>query len=74
MKDISPQSGRENEFVAKSFRDRASSFKERFKVGFGSLLKAQGGFAPVASVCMTARQQRGFGDPYAVFIPSKLHF
>jgi hypothetical protein len=40
----------------------------------GGLLKTKGGFAPVAPVRVTARQQRRFGNPHAVFILANLHF
>ena len=67
-------SGGEDKFVAKSFRDGASGFEQGFQMGFGGLLKTQGGFAPVAPMCVTTGQQQRFGDPYAVFIPTELHF
>jgi hypothetical protein len=74
MRDISPQSGGENEFVPKRFRNGASRFEKGFKVGFGGFLKTQGRLAAVASVGVTARQQRRFGNPYTIFVPAKLHF
>jgi hypothetical protein len=74
MRDIFPQSGGENEFVPKGFGNRASGFEERFKVGFGGFLKTQSGFSTVASVRVTARQQRRFGNPYAIFIAPELDF
>ena len=67
---FAPKSGGENEFVAKGFRNGPSGFEQRFEMRFGGLLKTQGGFTPVASVRVTARQQRRFGDPHAVFVPS----
>ena len=66
MTDIFPRSGGEDKFIAESFGNRASGFKERFKMFFGGLLKTQRGFAPVASVRMTAGQQ---GD-LAIHTPS----
>jgi len=74
MRDIFPQSGGENKFIAESFWDWTPGFKERFEVSFGGLLKPQSGLTSVASVCVTAGQQRRFSDPHAVFIPPKLHF
>ena len=56
MRDIFPRSGGENEFVAEGFRDGASGFKQRFKVRLGGLLKAKGGFTPVASVRVATGQ------------------
>jgi hypothetical protein len=41
---------------------------------FGGLLKTKGGFAPVAAVGVTARQERQLGDPHAIFILPNLHF
>ena len=64
----------ENELVAESGWNRASGFKQRFQMRFGGLLKTQGGFAPVAPLCVTTGQQQRFGDPHAVFILTKLHF
>ena len=40
----------------------------------GSLLEAERGFAPVASVRVAAGQEAGFGNPYAVFVSAELHF
>ena len=74
MRDIFPRSGGENKFIAESFWNWTPGFKERFKVSFGGLLKPQSGFAPVASVRVTAGQQRRFSDPHAVFILPELHF
>ena len=73
MKDISPRSGSEDEFVAEGFRNGTPGFEERFEMGFGGLLKTQGRFAPVASVRVTAGQQTGLGNPDAIFILSELH-
>ena len=67
-------SGGENEFVAKSGRDGASGFQQRFQMRFGSLLKTQGSFAAVAPVRVAAGQQGRFGDPHPVFILTELHF
>lgn len=67
-------SGGENKFVAEGRRDGASSFKERFQMRFRGLLKAKRGFAAVAPVRVTAGQERGFGNPHAVFILTQLHF
>ena len=74
MRDICPRSGGEDEFVAEGFGDGASGFQQRFKMRFGGLLKTQRGLAPVASVRMTAGQQRRFGDPHTVFVLPELHF
>jgi hypothetical protein len=67
-------SGGENRFVAESRRNGASSFEQRFQMDLGGLLKTKHGFAPVASVGVTAGQERGSGDPDAVFILTDLHF
>lgn len=67
-------SGSENKFVAESGRDGASGFEQRFEMRLGGLLKAERGFAPVAPVRVAAGQERRFGNPYAVFILTKLHF
>ena len=40
---------------------------------FGGLLKAEQRFAPVAAVCMAARQEVGLGNPNAIFVLSELH-
>jgi hypothetical protein len=74
MKDISPRSGGENEFVTESCGNGTAGFKERFEVRFGGLLKTQSCFTAVASVRVTAGQQCGFGNPYTVFILPELHF
>ena len=68
------RSGGENKFVAESGWNGASGFEQRFQMRFGGLLKTKGGFAPVASLCMTTRQQQRFGNPDAVFILTNLHF
>ena len=67
-------SGGENKLVAESGWNGASGFKQRLQMRFGGLLKTKGRFAPVAPMCVTTGQQQRFGDPYAVFIPTKLHF
>jgi len=64
----------ENKLIAESGGDGAAGFKQRFQVRFGGLLKTEGGFAPVAPVCVTTGQQQRFGNPHAVFIPTNLHF
>ena len=64
----------ENELVAESGWNGASGFKQRFQMRFGGLLKTKGSFAPVAPLCVTTGQQQRFGDPYAVFILTELHF
>ena len=74
MKDTFPRSGGENKFITEGFWNRASGFKQRFEMRLGGLLKTQSGFAPVASVRVTAGQQRRFGNPHAVFILPELHF
>ena len=74
MKDIFPRSGGEDEFVAKGFGNRASGLEQCFEMLFGGLLKTKGGFAPVASVRVTAGEQRRFGNPNAVFVLTQLHF
>ena len=67
-------SGGEDELVAERGRNGASGFQQRFEMGLGSLLKTQRGFASVAAMSVTARQQRRFRNPHAVFILSQLHF
>ena len=67
-------SGGENKLVAESGWNGASGFKQRLQMRFGGLLKTKGRFAPVAPMCVTTGQQQRFGDPYAVFIPTELHF
>ena len=62
------ESGREDEFVAKRRRNRATGFQQSLQVRLGGLLKAEQGFASVASVSVAAGQQGGFGDPHTVFI------
>jgi len=42
-------------------------------MNFGSLLKAEQRFAPVATVCMAAGQEVGLGNPHAVFVLSELN-
>ena len=64
----------ENKFIAESGWNGASGFEQRFQMRLGGLLKTKGGFAPVASLCMTTGQQQRFGNPHAVFILTKLHF
>ena len=58
MTDISPQSGGEDKFIAEGFGNRTSGFKQCFEMFFGGLLKAQRGFAAVASMRVTAGQQQ----------------
>ena len=58
MGDVFPRSGGEDKFVAEGFGNRTPGFKKCFKMRFGGLLKAQSGFAPVASMRMAAWQQR----------------
>jgi len=67
-------SGGENELVAKGGRDGASGFEQRFQMNLGGLLKAERGFAAVASMRVAAGKQGRFGNPNAVFVPSQLHF
>ena len=67
------RSGCEDKSVAEGRRNRAPSLQQCFQMDFGGLLKAEKGFAPVASVSMTAGQEAGFGNPHAVFIPSESH-
>ena len=62
------ESGREDEFVAKRRRNRATGFQQSLQMRLGGLLKAEQGFASVASVSVAAGQQGGFGDPHTVFI------
>jgi hypothetical protein len=66
-------SGGQDEFVAKCRRNWTASFQQRFQMGFGGLLKAEQRFAPVAAVCMAARQEIGLGNPNAIFVLSELH-
>ena len=65
---LAHESGREDEFVAKRRRNRATGFQQSLQVRLGGLLKAEQGFASVASVSVAAGQQGGFGDPHTVFI------
>ena len=58
MKDIFPRSGGEDKFIAEGFGNRASGFKQRFKVFFGSLLKTQSSFTTIMSMRVTAGQQQ----------------
>ena len=48
------ESGREDEFVAERRRDPATGFQQSFQVRLGGLLKAEQGFASVASVSVAA--------------------
>ena len=68
------KSGSENEFVAEGHRNWAASFEQCFQMDFGGLLKAEGGFATVASVGVATGQGRRFGNPHAVLILTDLHF
>jgi hypothetical protein len=67
------RSGGEDEFVAERGRNGMAGFQQRFQMGFGGLLKAENGFAQVASVRVAAGQQIGLGNPDAVFVLSNLH-
>ncbi len=67
-------SGGEDEFVAESRRNGAAGFQQCFQMDFRGLLKAEQRLAPVASVCMTAGQEVGLGNPHAVFILPELYF
>ena len=62
------ESGREDEFVAKPRRNRPAGFQQSFQMCLGGLLKAEQGFASVASVSVAAGQEGGFGDPHTVLI------
>jgi len=62
------ESGREDEFVAERRRNRPAGFQQSFQMRLGGLLKAEQGFASVASMSVAARQEGGFGDPHTVFI------
>jgi hypothetical protein len=68
------RSGGENKFVAESHGDRAARFEQCFQMSLGGLLKAEGGFAPVAPVRVAAGQERRFGNPNAVLVLTDLHF
>ena len=65
---LAHESGREDEFVAKRRRDRAAGFQQSFQMRLGGLLKAEQGFASVASMSVAAGQEGRFGDPHTVFI------
>jgi hypothetical protein len=65
---LAHESGREDEFVAERRRDRATGFQQSFQMRLGGLLKAEQGFASVASMSVAAGQETGFGDPHTVFI------
>ena len=67
-------SGRKDEFVAEGRWNRPTGFQQRLQMGFRGLLKAEQRLAPVASVRVATGQQAGFGNPHAIFIPSKSHF
>ena len=67
-------SSSKNELVAESGWNGASGFKQRFQMRFRGLLKAKRGLAAVAPVRVTTGQERGFGNPHAVFILTQLHF
>jgi hypothetical protein len=67
-------SGGENELVAEGRRDGAAGFEQRFQVGLGRLLEAQGGFAAVASLRVATGEEAGFGNPDAVLVLTELHF
>src|ERR1041384_4838529 len=71
---LAHSSSGENELVAESWRDGASGFEQSFQMRFGGLLKTERGFAAVASVRVTAGQQRRLGNPHAVFVLTELHF
>lgn len=58
--------------IAKGWRYWPSRLQQCFQVGFRRLLKTKNGLAPVASVCVTAGQELGFGDPNALLIPAQL--
>jgi hypothetical protein len=64
----------EHKFVPERGRYGAPGFQQCFQMRFGGLLKTECGFATVASVSVTPRQQRRLGNPYAVGIPAQLHF
>ena len=66
-------SGSEHKFIAEGNGDGASGFEQCFEMGLGGLLEAARGFAPVAPVCVVARQERGFGNPHTVLIPAELY-
>lgn len=74
MKDIFPQSGGENKFVAEGFGNRTARFQQCFEMIFRGLLKSQGRFAAVAPMRVAAGQQRRFGNPNAVFVPPEIYF
>jgi len=57
-----------------STRNGASGFEQSFQMRLGSLLESKGGLATVAPVRVAAGQQGGFGNPYAIFILTELHF
>jgi hypothetical protein len=67
-------SGGQNELITESGGDGAPCLQKRFQVGFGRLLKTQDRLAPVASVCVAARKNAGFGNPHAIFVTPCLDF
>jgi hypothetical protein len=71
---LAHKSGSEDKFVAEGGRNGASSFEQCLQMLLGGLLESQRGFAPVAPVRVTTRQQDGFRNPHAIFILPKLHF
>jgi hypothetical protein len=66
-------SGGEDKFVAEGGRNGSSGLEQGFEMGFGGLLKAEGGFTPVATMRVAAGEQAGFGDPHAILIAAELN-
>lgn len=73
-RELAHKSGGEDKLVAEGGRDGTPGFEECFQMHLGRLLKPEGGFAPIAPVRVTTRQEAAFGNPDTVFVPMKLHF
>ena len=71
---LAHRSGGENELVAESGRNGAAGLQQRLEMKLRSLLKAQRGFAPVAAMGVTTRQQSRLGNPHPVFVAAELNF
>ncbi len=70
---LAHNSGGQDKLVAKRGRDGPSGFQQCFQMGFGRLLEAQDGFAPVASMGMAAGEQSALGNPDAVLVAAELN-
>ncbi len=68
------ESGGENELVTKGGRNGAAGVEQGLEMRFGRQLEAEDGLAAILSVRVAARQQRGPGNPHAVFVAAHLNF